>query len=287
MKILRSFFSYVPADPPPEVPEEEPPDPNTGRSLSDPFRAARRSLVAICGVSLAWSTAQFTLAEPRLDVPGASIDLKGASISLLLGAVLVYLILRWGFEFAMMPRHVRRWPLAQLDFRVVSVVARVSLLAVAAAALDRSIWMVLNVGIALVALSVVSIFLTFILMLITMPIRMWARDRANRISAASAAFEAVTWAGLFAVCLAVAGMIGLGVASYYYEPMKLAIWQSPPNPFALCLYLITLIAVFLSPWFLHPVMSRLFAERPGYHTKHRPNGDVDVTFVEREKEPLL
>lgn len=112
--MFRHFFSYVPPDPPPEVPEVESPDPNTDRVLSDPFRAARRSLVAVCAVCIAWSTAQFSIEELRFDAAGIAVDLKNASVPLILGAILVYLTVRWTLEFAMMPRHVRRWPLAQL-----------------------------------------------------------------------------------------------------------------------------------------------------------------------------
>lgn len=287
MKLIRQFFTYVPADLPLEVPAEEPPDPNEGRALSDPFRAARRSLVAVCGISLAWSTAQFTPTSLRLDVPGASLDLKTASIPLLLAASLVYLAVRWACEFAMMPRHVRRWPLAQLDFRLVSAVARFSLLAVAAAALERSLWVVLGLVAALGILAVLSAILSVILMFVTMPIRMWARARANRISAANAAVEGLAWAGLFAVCLTVAGIVGFGAASYRYEPLKAAIWQDPPDPLAFSLFIATLIVVFLSHWLLRPVTPRLFAERPPYYTERTPDGALHMTFAHREKEPLL
>jgi len=287
MNIFRYFFSYVPPGQPPEVLKNEPPDPNADRSLSDSCRAARRNLVVVCGLCVAWSTAQFTLANPHIDVAGISVDLKDASIPLLLGILLVYLTVRWGFEFAMMPRHVRRWPLAQLDFRVVLVVARFSLLAITASALDRSLWTVVRVVAALGLLAVVSAVLSFVLIFVTMPIRVRARARANRLSAANAAFEAVFWAGLFAVCLTVAGIIGLGIASYHYEPLRRAIWPVPPDPVALSIFVFTLIAIFLSHWLLRPVLSRLFADRPSYYTERVPNGGLIVHPIQEEKEPLL
>jgi len=190
---VRYFFSYVPPDPPPEVSKNELPDPNVGRLLPDSVRVARRSLVAVCGVCLAWSTAQFAIANPRIDVAGIAVDLKDTSIPLLLGILLVYLTVRWGFEFAMMPRHVRRWPLARLDFRMVLVVARFSLLAITAGALDRSLWTVVRIVVALGLLAVVSAVLSVVLMFVTMPVRMRARSRANRNSAANAVFEAFLW----------------------------------------------------------------------------------------------
>ncbi len=286
MKMFRYFFSYVPPDLP-EVPKDEPPDPNVDRLLSDSFRSARRNLVAVCGICLAWSTAQFAVANPRIDVAGISVGLKDTSIPLLLGILLVYLTVRWGFEFAMMPRHVRRWPLAQFDFRMVLVVARFSLLAITAGALDRSLWTVVRIVAALGLLAVVSAVLSVVLMFVTMPVRMWARARANRDSAAGAVSEALFWADLFALCLTVVGTIGLGIASYHYEPLRAAIWPVPPDPVALSVFAFTLIVVFLSHWLLRPVMSRLFAERPPYYTERSSNGDLLIHGVRNQKEPLL
>ena len=283
INIFRHFFSSVPSEPPPEVPKDEPPDPNVDRLLSDSVRTARRNLVAVCGICLAWSTAQFALANPPIDVAGISIALKDTSIPLLLGILLVYLTVRWGFEFAMMPRHVRRWPLAQLDFRMVLIVARFSLLAITAGALDRSLWTVVRIVVALGLLTVVSAALSYVLIFVTMPIRMRARARANRVSAASAAFEAVSWAGLFAVCLTVLGIIGLGIASYRYEPLRSAIWPVPPDPIVLSFFVFTLIVVFLSHWLLRPVISRIFAKRPSYYTERGADGELLITFLTNEK----
>ena len=88
MKFFKYFYSYVPSNPWPEVPKDEPPDPNENRSLSDPVRAARRNAMVVCGLCLAWSSAQFALADPSIAVAGISVDLKGASIPVVLAAVL-------------------------------------------------------------------------------------------------------------------------------------------------------------------------------------------------------
>jgi len=286
--MLRSFFSYVPSERFPEVPEIEPPDPNANRDLSESFRTARRSLVALCAVSLAWSTAQFSFGEVNIDAAGITVDLKNASIPFLLGMGLVYLTCRWAFEFAMMPRHVRRWPLARLDFRVVSVVARFSLLALTAAALDRSLRSVVIGAVLLAALAVALILVSSVLMFfVTMPIRMWARQRANKISAASAVEEGIVWGLVFGVCLTVAGVIVFAVASYRYEPLRVALWPVPPHPVALSVFMFTLIATFLSYWLLRPVTTRLFAERPRYRTERTEEGRLRVTFIDQEEESLL
>jgi hypothetical protein len=269
------------------VPKDEPPDPNENRSLPDQVRAARRSLIVVCGLCFAWSSAQFAIADFNINVAGISFDLKAASISAILAVALIYLAVRWGVEFAMLPRHLRRWPLAQLDFRMVLFIARFALLAIAAGALDRSLWTVVRMIASLAILAVVSAFFSFVLMFVTMPIRMWARARAGRHSAANAAFEAMVWAGFFAVCIAVMGMIGLGIASYRYTPLRDAIWPVPPDPVALSVFAFTLVAVFLSHWLLRPVISRLFAEHPGYYTERDSDGNLRIHLVRKEKEPLM
>ena len=285
--MLRHFFSYVPAGPPPEVPEVEPPDPAADRFLSEPYRNARRSLVAVCGVCLAWSTAQFNLGEFKFDAAGVTVNLRDASVPLLLGAGLVYLTGRWTMEFAMMPRHVRRWPLAQLDFRGVALLARLALLALTAGALDRSLRSVAGVVALLAVLALVLAVLTTILMFVTMPVRIWARERAGAQSAASASGEAVTWAVIFGLFLTIIGTIALGVAVYRYEPLRAIIWPVPPNPIALAVFLFTLIATFVSPWLLRPITLRLFAERPPYRTERTPDGRLIVTVVPPSNDPLL
>ena len=101
---------------PPEIPKEEPPDPNENRSLAEPVRAARRTLVVICALCIAWASAQFTIPDPKIDLAGVILDFKNASVPIVLAVLLVYATIRWIIEFAMMPRHIRRWPLAQFDF---------------------------------------------------------------------------------------------------------------------------------------------------------------------------
>ncbi len=287
VKPFRQFFSYVAPKPLPEVPEEEKPDPNADRVLNDSFRAARRNLVILCAICIAWSSAQLAVKDLVFDVGGLSVDLSNATVPILLGAAHFYLTAQWILEFAMMPRNVRRWRLAQLDFRLVSIVMRFALLAVAAGALNRSLQTVMLLLVGLLGLAIISGFLSIILMFVTTPIRMWARSRAGRVSAANAVIEAEAWAVFFAILLTVGLVVGGGVASYCYTPLRNAVWAEPPSPIALSIFVAALVAVFLSHWFLRPIFARLFAERPPYRTEKREDGKTVVTFMDEPKEPLL
>ncbi len=89
------------------------------------------------------------------------------------------------------------------------------------------------------------------------------------------------------MCLTLIGTIAVGIASYRYEPFRLAHWPVPPRPLVFSAFLLTLQVVFLSHWLLRPIVSRLFAEPPGYRTKRNEEGRLIVTFLDKPKEPLL
>lgn len=285
--MFRHLFSYVPSEQPHDEPEVEPPDPNLDRSLSDAYRSARRTLVAVCAISIAWSTAQFGLGDVNIDAAGITIDVQDASIPVLLGASILYLFGRWMHEFAMMPRTIRRWPLAQLDFRVGSVLARFSVLALAAAAMQRSLWSVVVVVLSLAGVATAATLLMLPLMMLAMFIRMRARERAGAVSAASASAEAFVWGLAFSVGFTIIGTVAFAVASYRYEPLRNWLWPTPPDGFAMATFVVTLIAMVLSNWLLIPVYRKLFAERPSYRTSRDSEGKLTLRFVDHERERLL
>lgn len=278
INFLKSFFAYVPPDLLPEVSEEEPPDPNTGKSLSDKYREARRNLVLLATICIAWSGAQFTTANPTLELAKVSLCFDSASIPVVLCLFLVYLCYRWVFEYSIMDRDTRRWHPAQIDFRVVSILARFAFLSVCAGALERSFWTIIILLGMLGVLTLCVVVLSFLLMLVTMPIRIWARERAGRTSVANATFEALVWATLFAILLTVVGMVALGVMSYHYQPISSILWTTPPSIVAYTAFIAVSVFVFLSHWLLRPYLSLLFAERPSYRTYRDENGRLIYQF---------
>ncbi len=287
MKFLQYLFSYVPPESLPEVPEEEPTDPAEGRVLTDTFRAARRNLIVICALCIAWASAQISVGSPSISLAGLSLDLSNATVPLVLTLSLAYLTFQWGLEFAMMSRKVRRWRLAHLDFRIVSRIVRFALLAIAAGVMQRSLATITYLVCGLFVLALISGLFSIVLIFVFMPLRMWARSKANRPSAANAAFEAVTWAAFFSVILIVAGVIAAGVAAYRYEPLRNIIWDTPPNPLAFGAFIFALVATLLSEWLLTPLFAKLFAQRPDYHTRRGEDGRVVYTFKNDPQEPLL
>lgn len=278
IKFVKSFFSYVTADPLPEVPEEEPPDPNSGKALSEEYRKARRNLVLLAAICIAWSGAQFTIADPSVEIAKVTLQFDSAFIPVVLGLLLFYLIYRWVFEFAIMTREVRRWAPAQFDFRVVSLLTRFAMLSVSAGGVQCSFWTILLLLAMLVLLAICVMVLTFLLMLVTMPIRVWARKRGDRPSVANAAIEAVAWATFSAILLTVIGVVSLGVASFRYPPLSSFLWDVPPSLVSYSMFIIVAVLVFLSHWLLGPMLSALFAARPSYRTYRTEDGTVVYRF---------
>jgi hypothetical protein len=111
----------------------EPPEP--ARSLSDPYRGARRVLSIACAVALAWAAALIDSREATLSLFGVSVRLSDAPVPFLLFALIVYLSFRWIIEYTMMPRDVRRWRLARIDFRLTSWLLRLALVGLAIGAI--------------------------------------------------------------------------------------------------------------------------------------------------------
>jgi hypothetical protein len=287
---LKSFFCCVPTEPPPEEPLDEPSDPNTGMSLTESYRKARRNLIILSGVCLAWSTAQFSVEDPTISVADVALQFDSTSIPLILGILLLCLTYLWVFEFSIMIREVRRWGHAQLDFWVIWIVVRFSLLAISAGALQRSLWTIFLILAMLLLMVLCVLIFTTALMSITMFVRMRARNRASRPSAANAAFEAMWWAIFFAIILTFASLIGFGFVSYQYPLLSSFLWSAPPSPAAYIVFILVTCFVFLSHWLFAPLVSKLFAERPDYRTYrndegelvYQYGGDLSLKFVPEE-----
>ena len=106
--------------------------------ITNGYRNARRNTSILCGISLAWSTAQFEFKSLSFG-PIDSVDLSSASIPLVLACGILYVLTRCIIEFAMQPIDVRRWNLAQIDFKITVYLVRIALLFLAAGGLYRSV----------------------------------------------------------------------------------------------------------------------------------------------------
>lgn len=271
----------------PDLPKNPPPDPNEGRAFPETVRKAKRTVIIVCGLSIAWSAAQFALENNKVGIFGTSVHISSAAIPIILSSILIYTTIQWIIEFAMMPRHIRSWPMGKLDFKITFAIARLSILVISAGTLNQTISTVAMALILILAMAAASTTLSTILMFIAMPIRLRARSKAKRTSVAYAAYEALVWAGFLAIPITIAGVIAVVIASYKYTALQQLIWETPPNVISIAIFLIVLIAAFLSHWMLRPMMSKLFAEPSSYYTERHESGRKMIFFRQTERESLL
>lgn len=114
-----------------------------------------RTKSILCAISLAWSAAQFDLKTLSLGFIG-NIDLSRASILLILVCAIAYTAARYVLEFEMQSVEVRRWLLAQADFKMSIFLVRVTILILVASGLSRSVETVVYVVLA--AVGVFALF---------------------------------------------------------------------------------------------------------------------------------
>ncbi len=228
--------------------------------ISDAYRKARRNTSIFCGISLAWSAAQFDLTSLNIGAAG-KVDLSRASIPTILACVVIYTIVRCTIEFMMQSNEVRRWNLAQIDYKITLNLVRVSLLTISAATASRSLETVVGVVVAALAFIFSYFVLVLILMLILMPLRMYIRSRQGRISAASSAMEATTWSMLIVGVSYLLLFITLGISGIKKIPY-IELLPSIPNQISTIIFATTAILITLSYFFEGLILKKVFAFVP-------------------------
>ncbi|NWO06750.1 MAG: hypothetical protein HLX50_13970 [Alteromonadaceae bacterium] len=133
-----------------------------GSNVSGSYRTARRNTSLLCGVSMAWAGAQLNFGSLSIG-PLGKVDLNSASIPLVLSILLVYLMSRCTIEYMMQENEVRRWKLAQLDYKLTFLIFRFSLLVLVFSLFSRSLEMVF-----LLLLSVFAVFASFFAVLLSL-----------------------------------------------------------------------------------------------------------------------
>ncbi len=158
------------------------------KEISAAYRNSRRNTSVLSGIGIAWSAAQFEIKTMSIGTLGGA-NIEGASIPILISILCIYAAVRCTIEYMMQNDSVRRWPLAQLDYRITLYITRFSLIALTASTIARTGEMVLFLaGTTLIAILGFFVLVS-IMMFIIMPYRMWIRHLTGRVSAASAAGE--------------------------------------------------------------------------------------------------
>ncbi len=228
--------------------------------VTDAYRKARRNTTIFCGISLAWSAAQFDLNSLTIGAAG-KVDISNASIPAVLACLIIFAMGRCTIEFMMQPKEVRRWNLAQIDYKITLNLIRLSLLTIAASSASRSIETV--VGVTLAALTFLLGYFVFvsIFTMILMPLRMFIRSRQGRISAASSAIEAVGWSMFIVALIYVLLLLSLGLSVFEKIPI---LNKLPPMPHQVSTIIFAVAAIVIIISFLYErvFLNLIFAFEP-------------------------
>ena len=250
--------------------------------LTEAYRKARRNIAALSAVGIGWSTAQFQLNS--LSIVGVgTIDTSNASVSVVISLGIVYLMSRCTLDFAMQPVDVRRWDLAQIDFKLTIRIAQVSFLLLAGGSLYRSVETIAYVVVGAIVLLVASFLAFIILFFVLAPIMLRIRRSQRRYGVVSTLVEAEGWAWLAVVALNISLFVALGYAVLNYGPV-VTLWPTPPSAPAIGIFVIIASGVILSIYAERLWLRELFAYQPPYTEERLPDGRIGSSFSNKTRE---
>lgn len=257
--------------------------------ISDAYRKSRRNISIVCGISLAWAAAQFELKSLIIGAAGV-VDISGASISILLVFTISYMLLRLTIEFVMQTKEVRRWKLAQFDYRITLNLVRISFLALAVTTFTRSIEAVVTTIIAAVFIILSYFIVVFILVApihyLLMPLIMRIRWRQGRRSGASIAIEAADWSILIGVIFYVGLLLYFGKATFEYLPF-IGDLVSLADMNSIIVFVVVFSIVIFSWFFENTLLKKIFVFEPKYNFEMTPleDGKIGVSWPENPNHP--
>ena len=163
--------------------------------ISSAYRNSRRNTSILSGIGIAWSAAQFEIKTMSLGTLGG-VNIETASIPIIVGVLCIYTMTRCTLEYMMQTKDVRRWQLAQIDYRITLYLVRFTIVVLTAATVARTGDLVVYLGSASLLAAIGFVALTFAFMFVTMPFRLFVRRLSGRTSVASAAIEATFYSFL-------------------------------------------------------------------------------------------
>jgi hypothetical protein len=149
--------------------------------LSEAYRKSRSRISILCGIGLAWAAAQFEFKKLSL-VGVGELDISGASAPLVFSLCILYSFIRCSTEYAIQPKEVRRWSLAQFDYKLSLNLVRFSVLLISASAICRSLETSLYVTFAAILYVVSSTACVAVGTFLFTPIFIFIRKRQGRTS---------------------------------------------------------------------------------------------------------
>jgi hypothetical protein len=199
---------------------------------------------------------------------------------LILACGIIYTLARCTIEFAMQPDDVRRWHLAQVHFKITVFLVRATILMLAAGGIYRSVETVAYVAVAVLLILCASGLLLAAGVFAISPILLWLKPPKG--SPVGRIFEAEWWSMLIVGFLLVTSLVGFGVASLQFEPLR-SLWTVAPSPTAVAIFVVVAIVVVISVFSQSALYRKLFAYEPPYVERKLPDGTIEITLREGVK----
>ena len=196
-----------------------------------------------------------------------------------MACAIAYAMTRCVLEFVMQPVEVRRWNLAQVDFKITVFLVRAAALILGAGVLFRSIEIIAIVVFSVLTLLVVTFLLiaSGVLALAPLRIRLGRRKGLRGASPVWAVQEAESLAALISEFVLVSLVVAVGVGFFAYEPLR-SLLVVPPTAINATFFMVTWIAVILSAY-LQPFWSeKIFV---AYTDEPQLDGSVVRTYKAR------
>ena len=251
--------------------------------ITDDYRKAQRGIAALCAVGIGWSTAQFQLNSLSIDGV-VTIDTSNASIPMVISFGILYFMIRCTLDFAMQSVDVRRWNLAQIDYKITLRLVQVSVLLVAAGSLYRSVETIAYVVVGTIVLLVASILPFTISFFVMVPIMLHLRQRQGRYGAVAGVLEAEGWSWLMVGVFYILMFAALGFAAINYEPIA-TLWPTLPSATAISIFVVLVSVVILSIYAeIFGFKELLFASQPPPTEERRPDGTIGISFSKKTGE---
>jgi hypothetical protein len=234
------------------------------KELSASYRKSRNILTLFCGLGLAYSAAQFEVKSLELGFLG-NVIIENSAVPIIIGGICLYGILRTTLDFMMQSKLVRRWRLAQTDYKITTYLFRVTFFSLIISTLFRD-WKTIILTISIIGLGIIC----FVILLgfcwsICIPFEIYRRKEANGPSAAVK--QAFYSGGILAFILSITAITAFPLL------------QKPPFIFfsktatsnQLWLFAIAAISIIVLFIFDSAIFRKVFAHEPKFIEKQDEN----------------
>ena len=204
---------------------------------------------------------------------------------MILAVSILYSMTRCTTEFMMQSVEVRRWKLAQFDYKMTLIFSSITIPLLAVSGVSRSlktIIVVLGIGLAL---ALTFLAASFLMTMCFMPLRLFFwRKRREHPPVAVAAFEATSYGFLFSG-LGILAIIAAGGSKLLFSSYEFFGLTEAPETLPVLIFIVTCMLFVLGCFYHHQFLLKVFAFEPEFNVKtfKQKDGSTLVHFERNDK----